>query len=169
MGISAVALFARRFRRQATRLAPPQSAELNDLVDWTGSADSEREPMRSMATIVGLVVALGGGYFFYQTYLAQDNFAQAPQQQIDIVGIRSALLAIGQAERQYLVAHATYGTLEQLRDGGLLTVGAEQRGYIFSVAIDGSRGFTITAAPSNSNKLGGPTLAINETMQITER
>lgn len=126
--------------------------------------------MRSMATMVGLLVALGGGYFVYQTYLAQSNLAQAPpQQQIDIVGVRSALLAIGQAERQYLVMHATYGTLEQLRDEGLLTVGTEQRGYIFSVAIDGSRGFTITAAPSASNKAGGPTLAINETMQITDR
>lgn len=126
--------------------------------------------MRGMATIVGLVVALGGGYFVYQTYLAQNNLAQTPpQQQIDIVGVRSTLLAIGQAERQYLVAHATYGTLDQLRDEGLLTVGTEQRGYFFSVAIDGSRGFAITAAPSDSNKVGGPTLAINETMQITER
>jgi hypothetical protein len=76
---------------------------------------------------------------------------------------------IGQAERQYLVTHATYATLEQLQQENLLTGGADRRGYIFSVAIDGSRGFTITATPSDSDRAGWPTLAIDQTMQITER
>ena len=126
--------------------------------------------MRSMLTMVGLVAALGGGYFAYQTYLTRSNLAQAPpQQQIDVVGIRSDLLAIGQAERQYLIAHGTYGTLDELRHESLTTVAAEQRGYIFSAAVDGSRAFTMTATPSDANKVGWPTLAISETMQITER
>ena len=126
--------------------------------------------MRSVATILGLVVALGGSYFVYQTYMTQGNLAQAPpQQQIDVVGIRSDLLAIGQAERQYLVTHSMYGTFDQLRDERLLTVSPEQRGYVFTVAVDGSRGFTVKATPSDANKVGWPTLAINETMQITDR
>lgn len=120
--------------------------------------------------IVGLVVALGGGYVVYQTYMTQRNLVQTPPlQQIDVVGIRNDLLAIGQAERQYLATHATYATLEQLQQEGLLTFGAERRGYIFKVAVDGSRGFTGMATPSDANKIGWPTLAINETMQITDR
>lgn len=126
--------------------------------------------MRGLAAILGLVVVLGGGYFVYQTYMTETNLAQTPpQQQIDIVGIRSDLLAIGQAERQYLNTRAAYGTLEQLRDESLVTVGAEQRGYLFSVAVDGNRGFKVTATPSDANKVGWPTLTIDETMQITER
>lgn len=126
--------------------------------------------MRSVATILGLVIALGGGYWLYQTYMTQGNLAQAPpQQQIDFVGIRSDLLAVGQAERQYLVTHGTYATLDQIRGESLATVSTEQRGYTFSVAVDGSRGFTITATPSDANKAGWPTFAIDETMQITER
>jgi Tfp pilus assembly protein PilE len=126
--------------------------------------------MRSLATIVGLVLALGGSYFVYQTYITRSNLTQAPpQQQIDVIGIRSDLLAIGQAERQYLIAQGTYGTLEELLQAGLSTVGTERRGYIFSAVVDGSRAFTITATPSDANKVGWPTLAINETMQITER
>jgi hypothetical protein len=123
-----------------------------------------------MATIVGLVVALGAGYFVYQTYMARTNLAQAPpQEQIDVIGIKSDLLAIGQAERQYLVMHETYGTVEQLRGESLLNFGAERRGYLLSVAVDGSRGFTITATPADADKVGWPAFAMNETMQITER
>jgi len=126
--------------------------------------------MRSAATILGLVVTLGGSYFVYSTYMTRSNLAQAPpQQQIDVVGIRSELLVIGQAERQYLVTHATYATLEQLQQENLLTGGADRRGYIFSVAVDASRGFTITATPSDPDRAGWPTLAIDQTMQITER
>ena len=124
--------------------------------------------MRSVASILGLLVVLGVGYVVYQKSMTQGPVGQAPpQQQIDVVGIRSELLAIGQAERQYLVAHSAYGTLDQLQDDRLLTSGANERGYVFSVAVDGSRGFTATATPSDPSKAGWPTLAINETMQIT--
>jgi len=123
-----------------------------------------------MATIVGLLVVLGGGYFVYQTYMARTNLEQAPpQEQIDVIGIKSDLLAIGQAERQYVVMHETYGTIEQLGRESLLNFGAERRGYLLSVAVDGSRGFTVTAMPSDANKVGWPTFAMNEMMQITER
>ena len=124
--------------------------------------------MRSGAMILGLLVVLGVGYVVYQKSMTQGPVGQAPpQQQIDVVGIRSELLAIGQAERQYLVTHSAYGTLDQLQDDRLLTSGANERGYVFSVAVDGSRGFTATATPSDPSKAGWPTLAINETMQIT--
>jgi len=124
--------------------------------------------MRSVASILGLLVVLGVGYVVYQKSMTQGPVGQAPpQQQIDVVGIRSELLTIGQAERQYLVTHSAYGTLDQLQDDRLLTSGANERGYVFSVAVDGSRGFTATATPSDPSKAGWPTLAINETMQIT--
>jgi len=126
--------------------------------------------MRGMMTIVGLAVTLGGGYFFYFGPAMQKNLAGTPpQQQIDVVSIRSELLLIGQAERQYLVAHATYATLEQLQQDNLLTGGADRRGYLFSGAVDGSRGFAVTAVPSDPNRAGWPTLAIDQTMQITDR
>jgi hypothetical protein len=123
-----------------------------------------------MATIVGLLIALSAGYFLYQSYLERTNFAQAsPQQQIDVVGIKSALLSIGQAERQYLVAHGTYGTLDQLQQDGSATIGMQQRGYAFDIVAEGSRTFLATATPTDSTKAGWPTLVMNETMQIRER
>ena len=90
--------------------------------------------MKSMATLVGLLLALGGGFFAYHTYFTRAGFDRTPpQEQIDVVGIRAQLLSIGQAERQYVVAHGSYGTLEQLQQDGPPSIGAQQRGYVFSV------------------------------------
>jgi hypothetical protein len=95
--------------------------------------------------------------------------APPPQQQIDTVGIRSELLAIAQAEGQYLVAHSRYGTLDELRQDSLLTGNADRRGYAFVVSVDGSQAFTVTATPADPDKRGWPTLVMNQTRQITEQ
>jgi hypothetical protein len=113
--------------------------------------------MRSGVSILGLVMTLGC------------RQAAPPQQQIDVVGIRAELLAIGQAEGRYLVEHSTYATLDQLQQDSLLTGAADRRGYVFNVAVDGSRGFTVTATPSDADKKGWPTLAMDQSMQVTER
>jgi hypothetical protein len=113
--------------------------------------------MRSGLTILGLVVTLGC------------RQAPPPQQQIDVVGIRSELLEIGRAEGRYLVAHSTYGTVEQLQQDELLTSPPDRRGYVFNVVVDGNQGFTVTATPSDPNKTGWPTLAMDQTMQVTQR
>jgi hypothetical protein len=95
--------------------------------------------------------------------------APPPQQQIDTVGIKSELLAIGQAEGQYLVAHSRYGTLDELRQENLLTSAADRRGYSFSVVVEGSERFTVTATPSDPDKKGWPTLVMDQTRQIAEQ
>jgi hypothetical protein len=95
--------------------------------------------------------------------------APPPQQQIDTVSIRSELLAIAQAEGQYLVAHSRYGTLDELRQDSLLTGNADRRGYSFVVTVDGSQAFTVTATPAEPDKKGWPTLVMDQTRQITEQ
>lgn len=95
--------------------------------------------------------------------------AAPPQQQVDVVGIRSELLAIGQAEGRYLVSHSRYASFDELQEDSLVTSGADRRGYHFTVAVDGSKGYTVTAAPADPEKHGWPTLAMNQALQITER
>ena len=126
--------------------------------------------MKGGAAILGLVFTLGAGYFVYNGYLSQGNPGKTPpQQQIDVVSIRSELQVIGQAERQYLVTHASYASLAQLDQDDLLPPGVNRRGYVLTDAVDGNQGFTITATPSDPAKAGWPTLAIDQTMQITSR
>jgi hypothetical protein len=125
--------------------------------------------VKSLATIVGLLAALGVGYVVYQKSLTRSGGAQLPpMEQIDVVAIRSSLLVIGQAERQYVVAHGTYGTIEELQQDGPPTIGTEQRGYRFTVSPDGARAFTATATPTDPGKPGWPTLVMTETLVITE-
>jgi len=123
-----------------------------------------------MASIAGLLVALGGGYFVYNSYFTRAGLERTPpQEQIDVIGIRAQLQAIGQAERLYVVAHGAYGTLEQLQQDGSASIGTPQRGYIFSVEPNGSQSFTAVATPEDANKAGWPTLALDATMQISQR
>jgi hypothetical protein len=115
--------------------------------------------MRQFAIVVALAVQA----------TACTSQSAPPQQQIDVVGIKSELLVIGQAERQYFVAHSTYGSLDDLEQDKLLTGGANRRGYVFAVQTDGSQGFTVTATPQDPDKQNWPTLTVDQTMQVTQR
>jgi len=128
--------------------------------------------MRGITGIAGLLVALGAAYFIYHSYLTKSGPAGAvehPQEQIDVIDIKTNLLTIGQAERTFLNAHGAYGTIEQLQQDGPASIGADNRGYTFSAAPNGAASFTVTATPVDPKKAGWPTLVITETMQVTER
>jgi hypothetical protein len=123
-----------------------------------------------MGSIVGLLVALGGGYFAYHSYFTHSGLdTTPPQEQIDVVGIRSQLLTIGQAEKMYVVAHSAYGTLDELQQDGPPSIGAPQRGYTFSVSPNGSQSFTATATPDAGAKPGWPTLVLDTSGQVSQR
>jgi hypothetical protein len=127
--------------------------------------------MKSAAGFLGIVLALGAALYIYNAQLTRgvSTSATSPQEQIDITGIRMALLEIAQAERNYVAAHGTYGTLEQLRAEGAPALGTDRRGYTFQLELNGSQSFKATARPTDSNKSGWPTLTIDPSMQVTER
>jgi hypothetical protein len=128
--------------------------------------------MRGFVGIAGLLVALGAGYFVYHSYLTREGSAVAmdhPQEQIDVIDIKSNLLTIGQAERTYLNAHGAYGTIEQLQQDGPPSIGTDNRGYVFSAVPNGAASFAVTATPADPGKAGWPTLVITEAMQVTQR
>ena len=125
--------------------------------------------MKSGATIVGLLIALGVGYFVYMKSLTSAGVTEAPPQQtIDVTDIRSNLMTIGQAERIYVTNHGTYGTIEQLNQDGPPMLPTENRGYVFSATPNGATSFKVTATPTDPNKPGWPTLVITETMTVTD-
>ncbi|HEY3382520.1 MAG TPA: type IV pilin protein [Vicinamibacterales bacterium] len=119
--------------------------------------------------LVGLIIALGVGFYLYNRSASTGPGGTAPQARIDATAIRQRLLTIGQAERQYLATHGSYATLEQLSQDELLPGGAEQRGYTFTAVATGNEHFTITATPTDANKTGWPTLEITERMEVIER
>ena len=126
--------------------------------------------MKATAGILGVVLALGAGLYVFNAQQTRGTASLAsPQEQIDVTGIRMALLEIGQAERNYVAAHGTYGTFEQLRAEGAPALGTDRRGYAFQLQVSGSQSFIATATPIDSNKQGWPTLSIDASMQVAER
>lgn len=127
--------------------------------------------MKATAGFLGIVLALGAAFYIYNAQLtrAGGGGAVSPQEQIDVTGIRMALLEIAQAERTYVAAHGAYGTLEQLRAEGAPAIGTDRRGYAFQLELNGSQAFKATATPTDPNKQGWPTLTIDASMQIGER
>jgi len=127
--------------------------------------------MKATAGFLGIVLALGVALYLYNAQLKSTVTpgAASPQEQIDVTGIRMALLEIATAERTYVAAHGTYGTFEQLRADGAPALGTDRRGYTFQLDLNGSQNFKATATPTDSNKQGWPTLSIDASMQIAER
>ena len=128
--------------------------------------------MRSVGVVAGLVLALGVGYFAFGRSVASSPGQAPPQEQIDVVAIRQTLLTVGRAERQFLVAHGSYGTLselaqEQLLPGGQASI--NQRGYVFTDAVDGDHGFTIAAVPTDPNRANWHNLVITESQEVVQR
>jgi len=126
--------------------------------------------MKKAAGLLGLVIALGVGYFIFKAQYTQGPTGGAPPKQvIDVVGVKNDLLAIAQAERMYLASHGTYASLEQLQQDGAITFsGTNRRGYNYTAEVSGER-FRIVATPADPAKAGWPTLAIDETMQIAQQ
>jgi hypothetical protein len=127
--------------------------------------------MKAAGTILALVVVLAIGYFIFKSQFTQGPTGGAPPKQvIDVVGVKNDLLAIGQAERLYLASHGTYVSLEQLEQDGAITFsGANRRGYNYTAEVGGGEHFRIVATPADPAKAGWPTLAIDETMQISQQ
>ncbi|MGO8816698.1 MAG: hypothetical protein ACLQVG_18835 [Terriglobia bacterium] len=127
--------------------------------------------MKAAGSILGLVIVVAIIWFVMKSQLSQGPTAgQAPKEVIDVVGVKSDLLAIGQAERINLASHGSYASVDELQQDGSITFsGANRRGYNYTAEVDDGQHFKITAAPADPAKAGWPTLSIDETMQVTQQ
>ena len=125
--------------------------------------------MKKVGGLLGIVIALGVGYFIFKAEMTQGPAGAAPPQQIiDVVGVKNDLLVIAQAERVYMASHGGYASIEQLeQDGALQFSGTSRRGYNYAAEITGEH-FRIVATPADPAKEGWPTLAIDDNMQVMQ-
>jgi len=127
--------------------------------------------MKAAGSILGLVIVVAIIWFVVKSQYSQGpTGGQPPKEVIDVVGVKSDLLAIAQAERMYLASHGSYASVDQLQQDGSLTFsGANRRGYNYTAEVDDGQHFKVTAAPSDPAKAGWPTLSIDDTMQVTQQ
>jgi hypothetical protein len=126
--------------------------------------------MKAVGGIIGLILALAIIWFVYKAEFTQGPMAgKPPAQAIDVTGVKSELLALAQAERIYMASNGAYEDLDQLqKDASTTLADGARRGYSFAVTVDDGRHFKITASPTDPAKQGWPTLAIDDTMQISQ-
>ena len=127
--------------------------------------------MKAAGTILGLVIVVAIIWFVVKSQFSSGPAGtQPPAETINIVGVKSDLLAIAQAERMYLASHGSYASVDELQQDGSITFsGANRRGYNFTADLDDGQHFKVTAAPADPAKAGWPTLSIDETMQVTQQ
>jgi len=127
--------------------------------------------MRAVGSILGLVIVLAVVWLLVKTQFTQGPMGGVPpKQMIDVVGVKTDLVAIAQAERAYLASHGSYASIDQLeQDGAINFSGAGRRGYNYTADVSDGQHFRITAAPSDPAKTGWPTLWVDENMEVTQQ
>ena len=127
--------------------------------------------MKAAGLLVGLVIVAAIVWFVVKTQFSQGPAGtQPPAETIDVVGVKSDLLAIGQAERMYLASHGSYASVDELQQEGSLTFsGTNRRGYSYTAEVDDGQHFKVTAKAADPAKASWPTLSIDENMQVTQQ
>ena len=121
--------------------------------------------MRSLAGI--LVVALIS-VMAYRLYFSkvQSSETGTPAQTISVVGVKNDLIAIAQAERAYQAEHGSYGSLEELKAAGAMTMLRNGRdGYTYDVETNAS-GFHVLAKCSPATNPGCANWMVDQSMEV---
>jgi hypothetical protein len=123
-----------------------------------------------MKSIIGLLVValiVGVAYKVWFSQLKSEG-AGTPVQTIDVVGVKTDLLGIAQAERGYQAEHGNYISLDELISSGALTMTKPGRdGYTYEVqTTDG--GFRAVAHCPATTSAGCTNWSVNQDMDVEQ-
>jgi hypothetical protein len=125
--------------------------------------------MRSLGSLAGLlIVALIAAltYKFYVARSASVSGAATPAQTIDVVGAKSDLLAIGQAERLYQAQHGSYASMDDLISSGAMSMRKSGRdGYTYDINASANSFQAVAHCPADVHP-GCTNFSIDQTMTI---
>jgi hypothetical protein len=127
--------------------------------------------MRAAFGFVGLLLVLGIGYLIYTSQIKEMGDGKPLKQQIDLVGVKSDLLSLAQAEKLYFATNSSYASFEELKWSKVRSTIPEngRSGYQYTIEVNGAEHFQITADPPDSSETVLPTLSIDETMQLSQK
>jgi hypothetical protein len=116
------------------------------------------------------VLVIGAWYYMHQTQNVISAGTTSPTATVDLMGVRSDLLAIAQAERSHAALKSGFVSIEELRSQGDLTMRRDGRGpYTYSAEFS-ETSFRIAATHSGPENSGMPhTVSIDQTMEITQQ
>jgi hypothetical protein len=116
---------------------------------------------------LSLVLGLAVGMYFYSRQ-AQSSFAAGaatPRATIDITGVKTDLMGIAAAERQYYASEGKYTSLDELISEHF--IGARQRPpYRYAVEMSAA-GFRVVATRSGDDATGLPAqISVDQDMEF---
>lgn len=119
-----------------------------------------------------LLIVLGVGAVIYMRQ-AQSASAAAggnnPQGAVDIVGVKHDLIAVVRAERVHSALHGGFGSIDELRSSGDLSMERNNRGpFNYSVDLSGS-GFRVIATNSGPAGSSPRVISVDQDMQFSEQ
>jgi hypothetical protein len=119
---------------------------------------------RSFGLIAVLIVLAVGGFLYSRQIQTMAPNDASPKSTVDVVAVRSDLIAIANAERVYWVSNSKYGSLEDLmKDGAIHRTGRPDYAYTPEA---GESGFKVVATYSGSDPTAPKRLSIDETMAL---
>jgi hypothetical protein len=125
--------------------------------------------MRGLGSILGLLVVVliaGLTYKFYFQKSVSVDGTSTPAQTIDVVGVKSDLLAIGQAERLYQAQHDSYASMDDLVSSGAMSMRKSGRdGYTYDVNASTDSFQAVAHCHAQTNP-GCTSYSIDQTMQV---
>jgi hypothetical protein len=118
---------------------------------------------------LSLVVGLAVGMYFYSKQVQSSSAADGaatPQATINITGVRTDLMGIAAAERQYYASEGKYISLDELISTHYVSVARQRPPYTYTVEI-GAGGFRVVATRSGDVTSGTPAqLSVDENMEF---
>jgi hypothetical protein len=125
--------------------------------------------MGRLLGFLSVVIVLAVGMYVYSRQ-AQSSSAAAgansPKAAINITGVRSDLISIATAERQYYASEGKYASLDELKSSNYVTVSRQRPPYTYEVETSSS-GFRVVATRSGGDNSGTPAqLSIDENMEV---
>ncbi len=127
--------------------------------------------MRALVALLVACALLFGVYHYYFKKMPSTDEGTAPTQAISLIGVRSDLLQIAQAERGYIALNGQCASLELLTSSKSLAMSRPERdGYSYTIECSGGD-FSVTArhSPASAGSpIRYPTLAIDQSMQVHE-
>jgi hypothetical protein len=124
--------------------------------------------MRSMGSIVGLLMVAAIALLAYKFYFSQSRSSgtATPMKTINVVGVKNDLVAIAQAERAYQVEHSSYASMDELVSSGAMNMAKRGRdGYTYEIETS-SEGFHVVAHCPVVTNPGCSNYAIDQNMEV---
>ena len=122
---------------------------------------------RAFGFISLILVVAAGGYIYTKQMQSTTSVGggSTPTTTVDVTGVRTDLLALANAERQYWASNAKYASLDELQANGGIHVPSRPN-YSYS-AQAGETSFKITATYSGPDPKAPKQMTIDETMALT--